>query len=198
MKTLAIDLSTKSGWSSFVDGVYKESGALDKVYVEDFNVNDEPGKSPLFPFNVINATQTVARMVVNLVGQHQPDIVLIEQTTMGKNRFTQKLLEWLHYAVLEQLRGRAPIVYIDVSEWRKIVEMRLSTEQKKNNREVSSGRKRGKITKKHLAVNMVNEKYGLGLKLKDNDQADAILMNLAYHLKRFTPTPDPTTSENAA
>lgn len=196
MKTLAIDLSTKSGWSSFVDGEYKESGALDKVYVEDFNVNDEPGKSPLFPYNVINTTHAVARMVVNLVNDHNPDLVVIEQTTMGKNRFTQKLLEWLHYAVLEQLRGRSPVVFMDVSEWRKLVEMKLSVEQKKNNREVSSGRKRGKITKKHLAVNMVNEKYHLGLKLKDNDQADAILMNLAFHLKRFSHL-DPTPSETS-
>ncbi len=184
MKTLALDLSTKSGWSVFEDGIRISSGVLDKVFVKDFNVNDEPGKSPLFPYNVIEAADTVCRMVMNLIGEHQPDALVIEQTTMGRNRFTQKLLEWIHFAFLKQIGGKMPLHFIDVSEWRKLVEMRLSVEEKRNNRDVSQGKKRGKVTKKHLAVNMVNAKYGLGLKIKDNDQADAILMNLAFHIKR--------------
>jgi Holliday junction resolvasome RuvABC endonuclease subunit len=184
VKTLALDLSTKSGWSVFEDGIRISSGVLDKVFVKDFNVNDEPGKSPLFPYNVIDAADTVCRMVMNLIGEHQPDALVIEQTTMGRNRFTQKLLEWIHFAFLKQIGGKMPLHFIDVSEWRKLVEMRLSVEEKRNNRDVSQGKKRGKVTKKHLAVNMVNAKYGLGLKIKDNDQADAILMNLAFHIKR--------------
>ena len=43
-----------------------------------------------------------------------------------------------------------------------------------------AGKKRGKISKKHLAVRMVNDLYGKQLKLKDNDEADAILMGQAY------------------
>jgi hypothetical protein len=58
--------------------------------------------------------------------------------------------------------------------------MWMNKEDLKNNRDVKAGKKRGKISKKHLAVRMVNEKYGKKLKLKDNDEADAILMGQAY------------------
>jgi hypothetical protein len=72
---------------------------------------------------------------------------------------------------------------MDTSEWRKIVGLWMSKEDKKNNRQVSIGKKRGKITKKHLSVRMVNEKFNKSLKLKDNDEADAILLGLAYVTK---------------
>jgi hypothetical protein len=72
---------------------------------------------------------------------------------------------------------------MDPSQWRKILEMRLSKDQKENNKLVSKGVKRGRVTKKHLSVNMTNTKFGLKLKLKDNDISDAILLGLAYITK---------------
>jgi hypothetical protein len=43
---------------------------------------------------------------------------------------------------------------------------------------------RGKITPKHLAVQKSNELYGLELKLKDDDIADAILLGRAFLIDR--------------
>jgi hypothetical protein len=52
--------------------------------------------------------------------------------------------------------------------------IRLSTNDKKNNKLVREGKKRGKVTSKHLSVRWANEKYSLSLKIKDNDIADAL------------------------
>jgi hypothetical protein len=39
---------------------------------------------------------------------------------------------------------------------------------------------KGAVTKKHLAIRFVNATYGLDLKVKDNDIADAICLGAAY------------------
>jgi len=179
-RVLALDLSTKTGWAVFDDGVYITSGGTEKVFVDDFNVNAEPNRSPKYPFNIIDAAAEVAAQALALLDEHAPDRVVIENTVKGRNRNTQRCLEFIHSAVLIALRPRVALSYMDPSEWRKVVDMRLSAEQKKNNRDVSAGKKRGRIGKKHLSVNMVNEKYNLGLKLKDNDRADAILLGLGF------------------
>ena len=112
----------------------------------------------------------------------KPDHIVIENSVKGRNRHTQRLIEWIHFCVVKLLQI-TPFSYLDPSEWRCSVGLRLNKDQKKNNQDVSKGKKRGRIGKKHLAVNMVNEKYDLKLKLKDNDQADAILLGLAYSIK---------------
>ncbi len=186
-RVLAIDASTKTGWALFSDGVYVDSGALEPVRAVDFNVNKDPNLSPHYPYNIIDAAEGMAQSILRLVNEHDPAMVVIENTVKGRNRHTQRLLEFIHSAILRALRGRVPMIYMDPSEWRKIVEMRLSNDQKKNNRDVSAGKKRGRIGKKHLSVAMTNEKFGLGLKLKDNDQADACLLGLAYTIRHEGP-----------
>ena len=182
MRVLALDASTKTGWALFIDGKLYESGALDPVYVDDFNVNKDPQLSPKYPFNVIDGARLVARQVHDLLLMTWPlDVVVVENTNKGKNRHTQRILEFIHFALLELFREtKQPMVYMDTSEWRKIVGLWMTKEDKKNNRDVGAGKKRGRVTKKHLAVRTVNERYGMKLKLKDNDQADAILLGQAY------------------
>lgn len=179
-RVLAIDLSTKSGWAVFEDTTLKASGNLGHQPVEDFNVNADPNFSPKYPWNIMDAAECVAANVHALVSVHEPEHIVIENTVKGRNRHTQRLLEWLHFTLLFKLRHGVGITYMDPSEWRKIVDMRLSKDQKKNNRDVSAGKKRGRIGKKHLSVAMVNEKFSKTLKLKDNDEADAILLGLAF------------------
>jgi hypothetical protein len=182
MRVLALDASTKSGWALFVDGKLSESGALAPVKIEDFNVNKDPQKSPKYPYNIVAGAEKIAELVHEQLVIHWPlDMVVIENTNKGRNRHTQRILEFIHFTLLKLLwLNKQPMVYMDTSEWRSLVGMWMSKEDLKNNREVKSGKKRGKISKKHLAVRMVNERYGKKLKLKDNDEADAILMGQAY------------------
>jgi Holliday junction resolvasome RuvABC endonuclease subunit len=186
---LSLDLSTKSGWALFENGKYKSSGALERVSVVDFNVNDFPNKSPSYPFNVLDAAEKVCDLVRALLSETNPDHIVVENTVKGQNRHTQRILEFCHYAVLTEIRKReTPLTYMDPSEWRSIVQLRLTSEDKKNNKEVSKGKKRGRIGKKHLSVRFVKELFGIDLKLKNNDEADAILLAHAFSLTHQSAT----------
>lgn len=183
MRVLALDASTKSGWALFVDGKLSESGALTPVKVEDFNVNKDPQKSPKYPYNIVAAADKIAELVEDeLLLMHWPlDVVVVENTNKGRNRHTQRILEFMHFTLLKKFfQLKQPMLYMDTSEWRSLVGLWMSKDDLKNNREVKAKKKRGKISKKHLAVRMVNDLYGKNLKLKDNDEADAILMGQAY------------------
>lgn len=184
-RVLALDVSTKTGWALFVDGKLADSGELAHVKGVDFNVNNDPQERPNYPHNILDVAEEVVRRIERMMCTLPAlDVVVVENTNKGKNRHTQRMLEWIHLELVRFFRKSAlPFRYIDSSEWRGIVEMKMSKEDKKNNRDVSAGKKRGRINKKHLAVRMCEQKFGLKLKMAENDRADAILLGLAYVTK---------------
>ena len=184
-RVLALDVSTKTGWALYVDGQLTDSGEMDQVKGVDFNVNKDPQQRPNYPHNILDvAVEVVKRIEWLMCGLPPVDVVVVENTNKGRNRHTQRMLEWIHLELVRFFRRAAlPFRYMDSSEWRGIVEMRMSKEDKKNNRDVKAGKKRGRINKKHLAVRMVEDKFGLKLKMAENDRADAILLGLAYVTK---------------
>lgn len=181
MRILALDLSTKTGWSCFDDGKLVDSGTLFKVEIRDFNVNKHPNLSSHYPRNIADAAKEVAAHVAHLVVDVAPDIVIVENSVRGRNRHTQRFIEWMHLYTLLALDFN--VKYMDPSEWRKIVDLRLSKADKDNNKAVKKKEKRGKITRKHLSVRFSNEKFGKSLKIKDNDEADAICLGYAATIK---------------
>lgn len=180
MKVLGLDVSTHTGWAYFVDGKLQNFGLLN-VEVEDFNIHQGPEKSPKYPLNVYKAAEDMALLIVDKIKELHPDKVVIENTVKGRNRGSQRLLEWIHKALMDHFfELGVDFTYMDPSEWRKVLEMRLSKEDKKNNKTVRQGKKRGIIGKKHLSVRFANEFYDLKLKLKDENQADAICLGTAF------------------
>lgn len=193
MLVLSLDISTKTGWALFKDRKLIEYGQLD-VGVKDFNVNKHPEKAGTYPWNLFTAAEDMAGKITQLGYRLKPDKIVIENTVRGRNRHTQRILEWIHFAVLKTFGNGSvqvpsfcdyqdKIVYMDVSEWRSRIQLWMTNEDKKNNKEVKAGNKKGKITKKHLAVRYVNKTFDLKLKLKDNNIADAIAMCDAFFLK---------------
>lgn len=181
MRVLALDLSTSTGWALFEDGELIAHGRLPQVHVVDFNVNAHPNKSPAYPGNMMDAARRLAALVAEQLDMLSPDRVVVENTVKGRNRHTQRILEWIHYTVIQELLARhVPFTYLDPSEWRKTLDIRLTADDKANNKDVKAGKKRGKVGKKHLAIRYCNEKYGLALKVKDDDIADAIALADAY------------------
>jgi Holliday junction resolvasome RuvABC endonuclease subunit len=178
MKILGLDLSTNTGYALITDGSLDRYGTI-TAKIDNFNVNNRPETAKEYPFNILNAANEMAAQVITVVLETQPDYIWIENTVRGKNRNTQRALEWIHKAVLEKLiehNYSSKFSYIDPSQWRKKVGLVLSKEDKKNNSDVTKKKKRGRITRKHLAVNMVNELYNKEFKIKDNDICDAILV----------------------
>ena len=153
------------------------------VQVVNFNTAKKPERAPEYPLNLLAASNRMAQYVINLWVKYHPDFVVIENTQLGRNRHSQRLLEWIHKDVLEalnfyQIKPR----YLEPSIWRCALGLRMTKEELKHNRQVKLGEAKGKITKKHLSVRFVNLTYGLNLLLKDNDIADAIGLASAFAL----------------
>jgi hypothetical protein len=177
---LALDISTHTGWAVFNDKKLLDYGVLN-IKIDDLNFKPDPSKSPKYPKNILNASSGMLYLIKELLDKYSPKIVICENTTKGRNRHYQRCLEWFHKDIIDYfVDHEQAFVYMDPSEWRFILDMRLSKDDKKNNREVSLGKKRGRITKKHLSVRMANNLFSLNLKIKDNDIADALMLCWAY------------------
>jgi hypothetical protein len=173
MKILGLDLSTHLGYAVNSDG------SLGEYEVKHLNAESSnyQGNGTVDDYRFIFLAENAAEFVKALLAVHRPDLILIEQTNLGKSRTDQKLLEFIHFAVLKAIEesGAAAMVnYVDSSAWRSGLQIKLSKDQRAHNKAVKAKTVRGKITPKHLSVDWVNKKYGLSLLLKDNDKADAI------------------------
>lgn len=196
---LALDIATTTGYALFkintkdVELVTFGTKSLPKSAIEYGE----------YPWNILYASKELAQAIFELVRDHKPTIVVIEETNSGgrASGYSQKLLEFLHNAVLNHLDPReeqeAPeVAYVLTRTWRKALGIKLSPEDKINNRKLSAAKSsakkkkskldksalgiKGKITLKHKSVQFVNERFGLGLIAKDDDIADAICLGLAY------------------
>ena len=180
-KVLALDISSNTGYSIMKNGELLDHGVL-SVTAEDFNVNNYPERSPKYPYNIWKASDDMGYQVLNIALGYEPDYIVIENTVNGKNRNSQRYLEWINKSCFDRLHDKAKIIYLDPSQWRKIIGLRLTTEDKKHNALVSKKKAKGKITRKHLSVRMANELYNTSFKLKDNDIADSVLLNRAANI----------------
>jgi len=190
LKLLALDISSHTGWAVFEDGKLVRHGLIEL---------DAPVLSfGNYPYTYVRAAQTQVRAILKLFHAEKPDQVCTEETNLGKNRYSQKFLEFLHCKFVESLDdvGMPVLSYISSSAWRSTLGLSMSKEDKKNNSKlrkaaksaVSAGKKldkkalgiKGKVNKKHLAVRYANATFGLNLKMKDNDIADAICLGQAF------------------
>lgn len=175
MKILGLDVSKHTGFAVLEDGKLVESGTFDVDDPEEF-------KTLLPEVVTVMQAQELARFVYDKYLKHMPDYIYSEQVNRGKNRHSQKMLDGLHYEIVNMLMTWGwidKLRYIDTSAWRSVLSVRLNQDQRGHNKQVKQKLIRGKITTKHLAVMKVNEVFGLKLKLKDNNEADAICLCLA-------------------
>lgn len=195
MKILALDISSRTGWA-----VLERTAGLPPS-LKEFGLI-ELGKTILahgsYPWCYVHAARSQRRQILNLIHRVRPDVIVVEETNLGKNRYSQKMLEFLHCEFLGVLLDDNPpsVYYINSSAWRKALDMSLSSEDRKNNgklyrakrRAADTGQKldkasigvKGRVGKKHLSVRYANATYNLSLKMKDNDIADAICLGSAY------------------
>lgn len=187
MKVLSLDLSTKSGWAVFENGKLSNYGRIDIVDKKDIkNKIDYKNFNNATLVSIFQALYEFYTRFNLLMKEIKPDFVVIEQTNLGRQRISQKVLEWLHLLIclIVVTHIRQFPIYIDSSDWRKTVGLRLSKDDKKHNKDIRKRKGRGIINKKHLALRIANEKFldvfGSPLKVKDNDIADAVLVGVAW------------------
>jgi len=190
MKVLALDISTKTGWAVFEESKPLSWGTLypDKA-LKDF------GK---YPFNYVYFAHYLAdRIEETLVRANgYPNLsIVIEETNTSRQNYSQKILEYIHFSLINRLgkMGALDVYYLRTGEWRKATETRLSKEEKSLNAKIArikkkTGKKLAKIDgkvvgrkgRKHVALRVVRETFGIELRRKDEDAADALLLGLAF------------------
>ncbi len=197
LRVLGLDISTRTGYALIVQN---EETQVPKLFASGLIVlGDRPVVSygdGVYPWNYLEATGKQARLIAAAVRQYRPQVIVIEEVNMGRSRYAQKILEWIHCQLLAELRGAGTIVYYSSSVWRQALALTLTREQKRDNARLAKAKReaaavggrvdrralgiRGRVTKKHVAVAYVNQRYQLALKVKDNDIADAICLATAY------------------
>lgn len=156
---------------------------------------DEPAGE--YPETYLRWSEMCALPVIKLIEDHKPDIIVIEDTSSGSysNR-SQRILEFLHFKVLTYIFANSiKMHYFMSEEWRRIIGCKMTKEEALHNKRVrdykrkngtkiaynESGKRIGILGRKHQNVARVNEYFGLNLKLKDNDEADALGLSLAWY-----------------
>ena len=175
MRILSIDLSLHAGWALLED---------DKVLDYGLQEGQSPTKLGSYPWSYLKAATSQARALKEIVDLHRPEVVLIEEVNKGRNRHSQKLLDGLHFALLQELEWRYDVKYVDTSAWRKTLSLKLTKEQRAANKLSKAKKKtlgiKGKVTPKHLAIAFCSEYLGKSFKVKDNDICDAIALGIAF------------------
>lgn len=184
---LAIDPSSHTGWALLTDGQLIKYGKL-----------DFPCKDSSWPFGIRDWVKETAAGIFALIQSHKFDKLLIERPNSSRWRDSQNYLDWLAFELISLLLDggyKESLCYVNTSDWRKAINLKLNAEQKKQNKMVSqakkegkmlkvNGKRKGRVTKKHLSVQWVNEKFGMKFKLKDNDICDSICVGMSAWLEK--------------
>jgi len=196
-KILALDLSSNAGFAVILDEpkptiIHYGNVVMSRPKIAAFGA---------FPMCYVWAAEDVAKQCIELVRQHQPDVIAIEETNHGRaSGYSQKFLEYLHFALLQGLVDMIrpdQVKYISTGDWRRTLGIKMSKDDVNNNRKARGANKvgstaaekkkareaagvSGKVTTKHLSVRYVNEHFDQKFILKDNDIADAICVGMAY------------------
>lgn len=199
MRILALDYSTHAGWA-FFEQSEGSPAELQKHGTLHAGCALKDAGDREYPWNYLAlAEHQAAQVHMELIEKFNPHVIVIEETNGSKNRYTQKLLEFLHAILLDDINNAFPsvkVVYVNTNDWRSNLGIWLTKEQKRNNAKLSKAKSEakrngkkldkkklgiaGKVTKKHAAIAYVNDRFGFKLKVKDNDAAEAICIGLAY------------------
>jgi Holliday junction resolvasome RuvABC endonuclease subunit len=197
-RILALDVSSKTGYACMASsdsGIkLEEHGTLNKI--------DNPGGD--YPSDYVIWAHNVFNEIHGLISRLKPDILAIEETVAGsKAVYSQKFLEWCHFLLASFIKEhKVRATYLLTGAWRSEVGAKMTKEESdhnkavkkykvKNNTKVArdiNGKRIGKKTKKHINIRRANEIFGAflrePLKKKNEDEADALLLGYALHLRR--------------
>lgn len=143
-RTLALDVSTHTGYAVLDSEGGERAGApattITLVTSGKLDLPRPGDFGDTYPWNYMHAAKAAAEKLVELVVQMGPDVIVVEETNLGKQRYSQKLLEFLHYALMNLIGEKttagavsAPVFYLTSSEWRSHLGMKMTKGDKKNN-----------------------------------------------------------------
>lgn len=198
MKILSLDISSKTGFSLLWVNPEEPNGFK---LLESGTLAKTSQPSGPYPKSMLDWAANSAALIIDKFKSCNPDVVVIEETSKGsKNAMSQKVLEYTHFIVATYLieQKLQDLQYLLTGEWRVLTGCAMTKEEKKRNKAVkkqhdqgikvaknAEGKRIGKITKKHVNIRRANEIFSLNLIKKDEDQADALLLGVAYLKKKY-------------
>jgi Holliday junction resolvasome RuvABC endonuclease subunit len=194
VKILSFDTSTKSGWcfSECDSDSFKiiASGAIPK--------RSEP--QLVYPQSYYVWAKDCYQDLMAIIKNYPDfDVLVLEETVKSRNSFSQKILEFIHFQLVEFIvNNQIKSKYYRPSEWRKIVGASLTKTEKEKNKQVrkehkkgnkvvkdESGKRIGLVGKKNVSIRFINEYFGLNFKRKNEDEAEAICLSLAHWIENI-------------
>ena len=191
---VSLDISTNTGYAIFHNTKLIKYGVFTRKvheYKADVKTCTDLPKS--YPDNFIAAIDAITAMCMRIIKNNDIDMVVMEHPEQGKQRMSQRLLEWIHLALIREFkRYEIPYKYILVSDWRKVVKCYIKdwpdlqhwnkevrkakgkATPTKTGRKIAKieGRRVSKIDQKKLSIMIANDYYNL--EVTDNNIADAI------------------------
>ena len=194
-KVLALDLSTKTGWS-FV--LMSEEGMklMDYGTIPQIPKPNEP-----YPGSFVSWAYLVFDAILELINKFQPSMLVIEETSKGSKN--AMILEYSHFLLAKYIKeSHIGTTYILTEEWRREIGCVMTKAEKLRNKEVrqykkkhktsvaydSNKKRTGIIGRKHINVRRANEIFGDQLKeplrQKNEDLADSLGLISAYYYRK--------------
>lgn len=194
LRYISLDISTNTGYAVFEDVNLISYGVFTrKVVGYKADIKTYKDLPECYPDNFLDAAYQIAKECINVITESNSDIVIIEHPESGKQRLSQRLLEWTHLTLVQELKeSNIPFKYILVNDWRKVVKCYLNCweEHRSWNKQVKkakssatptktgmlvpkiNGKRVSAINQKKLSILLANSHYNLSI--KDNNIADAI------------------------
>lgn len=139
MKVLALDLSTSTGFAFFEGGRFIEAGTIvypcENYKGEIRTFKDYPKE---YPNNFIECAEGMAEGIGEVLDRYQPDVVVIEEINLARQRLSNKLLDFIHFATIKKLNEKGlRIQFLTTRCWRMATGCYASAEDKKMNSKIS-------------------------------------------------------------
>ena len=196
---IALDLSTNTGYAIFKDTkLIKYDVFTRKVPGYKADVKSYKDFPKEYPINFLDTAEAIAEECIRVIQENKIDKVVIEHCEGAKQRLSQRLLEWTHFALIQRLKALGiDFKYLLVHDWRDVVGCYLKRwpDYQKFNQKVRAAKKKatptksgmliakidgkrvGPVNQKKLSIIIANEKYGL--EIKNDNMADAINLGRA-------------------
>lgn len=202
MKVLALDISSSTGWA-LLSGE-PDPDRIVVPMIQGYGTLELPQRvkeyaDGKYPWAIQAASVYMGAVAWGKVLETKPDVIVVECVNKARARMSQQFLDAVHAELWQHLIDggyRDKLFYVDSSEWRRVTGCIMDKASKKANAKLAKAKRtaaqkgtkldrkalgiKGKITKKHVALARVNELFGLSLKVKDNDVADALAEGLSY------------------
>ena len=196
IRYISLDISTNTGYAVFEDDQLIKYGVFThKVEEYKADIKTYVDLPKCYPDNFLKTVKAITDQCIQTIQENNIEMVIIEHPESGKQRLSQRLLEWTHLTLVNELnRNKIPFKYILVNDWRAVVKCYLKywPEHKDWNKQVRKakakaiptkkgnlvpkidGKRVSTVNQKKLSIMIANNYYNL--EIKDNNIADAINM----------------------